>query len=306
MLTSMEALVSESTLIIREKQNTISTLLQYCNRVCFFTDDNDECFDKQKAEVERIWNLIPNEKFSEYRDILQLALQPLRDNLSSYTYETFEMDKTKYNMYTEALTAALIDLNSHSHFENENNKIDGKLPLQILLLGAGRGPLIDCILQSASKTNRAVYITAIDKNPCSIMCLQSRKLHEKWENVEVQCTDIRQMKPKVEFEIILSELLGSFSDNELCPECLQPSECMLSSSGIFIPNKYSSFCQPICCGKLWGQIKKVALPCPYESPYVVNLHSYTEIAEYKEIFTFEHKHNKAQSNIPEMECVLLI
>ena len=216
------------------------------------------------------------------------------------------MDKIKYTLYTDALRAAFTDLNNDNRFENETNKIDQKFPLQILLLGAGRGPFIDCILQSAIKTNREVFITAIDKNPCSIMCLQSRKLIEKWNNVDVQCIDIRQMKPKVEFDIVLSEMIGEFSDNELCPECLQPSECMLLGSGIFIPNKYSSHCQPISSGKLWGQIQKLALPFPYESPYAVNLHSYIEIAECKEVFTFKHQHNKTQYNVPEMESVLLI
>ncbi len=279
--------------------------MNYCSKLCFYTEDDSLSFEKYKAEIGRIWNLIPNEKYSDCRDVLQIALQPVRDNLSSNAYEVFEMDKIKYSLYIDALTAAFADLSTKNRFENESNKIDPKLPLQVLLLGAGRGPLIDCILQSAIKTNRAVFITAIDKNAFSIMSVQSRKLFEKWENVEVQCIDIRQMKPKVEFDIVLSEMIGEFSDNELCPECLQPSECMLSDSGIFIPNKYSSYCQPISSGKLWGQIKKVALPCPYESPYVVNLHSYIEVAECKEVFAFTHKHNKTQCAVPEMECVLL-
>lgn len=45
-----------------------------------------------------------------YEDCLQCPLQPLMDNLESQTYETFERDPTKYELYHQAVTAALSDM----------------------------------------------------------------------------------------------------------------------------------------------------------------------------------------------------
>lgn len=45
----------------------------------------------------------------DYRNYLQSPLQPLADNLESATYETFENDSIKYDMYEEALYKAFMD-----------------------------------------------------------------------------------------------------------------------------------------------------------------------------------------------------
>ena len=45
-----------------------------------------------------------------YEDTLQCPLQPLMDNLESQTYETFERDPTKYELYHQAVMAALVDM----------------------------------------------------------------------------------------------------------------------------------------------------------------------------------------------------
>ena len=36
-------------------------------------------------------------------------------------------------------------------------------------------------------------------------------------------------------DILMSELLGSFGDNELSPECLIPTDKFLKSDGIYMP-----------------------------------------------------------------------
>lgn len=46
---------------------------------------------------------------SSYEDILETPLQPLYDNLDSYTYEVFERDPVKYKLYQNAITSALED-----------------------------------------------------------------------------------------------------------------------------------------------------------------------------------------------------
>lgn len=44
-----------------------------------------------------------------YDDVMQTPLQPLYDNLDSYTYEIFERDPVKYIYYQNAIEKALID-----------------------------------------------------------------------------------------------------------------------------------------------------------------------------------------------------
>lgn len=43
------------------------------------------------------------------RDVLQVPLQPLKDNLQSHTYEIFEKDPVKYEEYRKAILAAFQD-----------------------------------------------------------------------------------------------------------------------------------------------------------------------------------------------------
>lgn len=47
--------------------------------------------------------------FSSYDDCLEIPLQPLYDNLDSYTYEVFEKDPVKYIFYQRAVEQALLD-----------------------------------------------------------------------------------------------------------------------------------------------------------------------------------------------------
>lgn len=41
--------------------------------------------------------------------MLEIPLQPLCDNLDTYTYEIFETDPVKYKLYQEAVQQALLD-----------------------------------------------------------------------------------------------------------------------------------------------------------------------------------------------------
>jgi len=45
-----------------------------------------------------------------YEDFLQIPLQPLHDDLESQTYDCFEKDPVKYELYREAVAQALTDL----------------------------------------------------------------------------------------------------------------------------------------------------------------------------------------------------
>lgn len=55
-------------------------------------------------------------------------------------------------------------------------------------------------------------------------------------------------------DIIVSELLGSFGDNELSPECLDGAQKFLCHDGISIPSQYTSFICPIQSSKLYNEV----------------------------------------------------
>ena len=71
---------------------------------------------------------------SRYDDLLEIPLQPLYDNLDSYTYEVFEKDPIKYKYYQDAIERALTD-------KIDEKEIATKTAI-IMVVGAGRGPLV--------------------------------------------------------------------------------------------------------------------------------------------------------------------
>lgn len=57
----------------------------------------------------------------------------------------------------------------------------------------------------------------------------------------------------------MSELLGSFSDNELSPECLDGAQRLLKPGGISIPASYTSFLAPITSCKMQEAVRTYKL-----------------------------------------------
>ena len=155
-------------------------------------------------------------------------------------------------------------------------------------MGAGRGPLVDRALSAASKIpglNLQIY--AVEKNPNAIITLSKRKL--EWLNkVTVVNADMREWNPIEKIDIIVSELLGSFGDNELSPECLDGVERVLSKTGIMIPARYDSFIVPISSPRLYETIKSYNEVKNYETPFVVKFDQVDELSNPLLVWTFEH------------------
>ena len=58
---------------------------------------------------------------------------------------------------------------------------------------------------------------------CSVLAL-----HKRWgDRVEVVAADMRRWEATEKADILVSELLGSFGDNELSPECLDGAQRFL-------------------------------------------------------------------------------
>jgi len=70
-------------------------------------------------------------------------------------------------------------------------------------------------------------------------------------------------------DIVVSELLGSFGDNELSPECLDGAMRFLKPSGISIPVSYTSYLAPLSSSKLYNEVRAGRDEKAAETPYVV-------------------------------------
>ncbi|KAH9759954.1 protein arginine N-methyltransferase 1.5 [Citrus sinensis] len=185
-------------------------------------------------------------EFSNY----YLSFQPLMDNLEAQTYETFEKDSVKYIQYQRAIGNALVD--------RVPDEEASSLTTVLMVVGAGRGPLVRASLQAAEETGRKLKIYAVEKNPNAVVTLH------------------------------VSELLGSFGDNELSPECLDGAQRFLKQDGISIPSSYTSFIQPVTASKLHNDVKSHKDVVHFETAYVVKVHSVARLAPCEPVFTFTH------------------
>lgn len=98
----------------------------------------------------------------------------------------------------------------------------------------------------------------------------------------------------------MSELLGSFGDNELSPECLDGAQKHLKPDGISIPSSSISFLNPTMSSKIYNAIKyldrsthqstdkHVQYVKPTEFNYVVYLRNVYHIDRPQALFEFEH------------------
>ncbi|KAG4068690.1 hypothetical protein HA402_002381 [Bradysia odoriphaga] len=224
-------------------------------------------------------------------DLLQVPLQPLYDNLDANTYEVFETDPIKYLFYQKAIERALVDL-------VDQKEIDTKTII-IMVVGAGRGPLVRSSLNAAAKTGRKIKIYAIEKNPHAINTLQAL-IDELWndKDIELVAQDMRKFNPPEKADILVSELLGSFGDNELSPECLDGALQLLKPTGISIPSKYTSYVNPVMSFKAHNLIRcneksnprdRISSPQHRsERMYVAYLKNVFHIANPQPLFEFVH------------------
>ena len=108
------------------------------------------------------------------------------------------------------------------------------------------------------------------------------------DKVTIIDCDMRYWEPPELADIIVSELLGSFGDNELSPECLDGAQRFLKPDGISIPVSYTSFLAPLSTPKLWIDILSTKDEKQFEIPYVVKVFNAYVIAPSKPVFEFVH------------------
>ncbi|XP_045600789.2 protein arginine N-methyltransferase 5 [Procambarus clarkii] len=225
-----------------------------------------------------------------YEDYLQCPLQPLMDNLESQTYEVFEKDPVKYSEYEQAMYMAICDKIPEEEKDTKE--------IILMVVGAGRGPLVRRALAAAKGAKRKIKVYAVEKNPNAVVTLQAQQDEDWGDQVTVVSCDMREWNAPEQADILVSELLGSFGDNELSPECLDGAQKFLKEDGISIPCSYTSFLSPLQSPKLYNEIRNCRekdkhFLAHFETPYVVYLHNKKELAPSQALFTFTHP-NKAK------------
>ena len=260
------------------------------------------------------------ERFSiGYQDYLQAPLQPLTDDLESVTYEVFEKDPIKYDLYEKAIALALEDWIKQGKPASGS---DGRVVVAVV--GAGRGPLVSRAIQASEAVGVEIELWAVEKNPNAYVLLQGHN-EDDWDGrVNLVKSDMRSWKGPLQqtstlgnhslqdsedrysgdevyhepmheplgmssslspaaspsaycpIDILISELLGSFADNELSPECLDGILPLLNPThGLSIPASYTAYLSPINAPKLHADIftRSANDSSASNTPYVVMLHA---------------------------------
>ncbi|KAK3152116.1 hypothetical protein QOZ80_2BG0154630 [Eleusine coracana subsp. coracana] len=264
-----------------DENHTEGTLIQhslspYLNYISYLYQRMDPLPEQERFEI-------------NYRDFLQSPLQPLMDNLEAQTYETFEKDIVKYTQYQRAVAKALVDRVPDDAVSTTKTVL--------MVVGAGRGPLVRASLQAAEETGRKLKVYAVEKNPNAVITIHSLIKLEGWESmVTIISSDMRCWDAPEKADILVSELLGSFGDNELSPECLDGAQRFLKPDGISIPSSYTSFIQPITASKLHNDIKAHKDIAHFETSYVVKLHRIATLSPPQPVFTFTHPNCTANAS----------
>jgi hypothetical protein len=97
--------------------------------------------------------------------------------------------------------------------------------------------------EESQRLRNVSFTVAISQNGLNVhrrrrrssLSLQQRKLSEWKEQVGLLFGDMRSLEPPEPADIIVSELLGSFGDNELSPECLDGAMRFLKRRSLGLP-----------------------------------------------------------------------
>ena len=268
---------------------------------------------------------------TSYLDHLQSPLQPLGDNLEFQTYETFEKDPVKYARYEDAVRLAVNDGMRREMYP----KSGSSYCVNIMVVGAGRGPLVQASLDAIGSINSGleiplvkVRITAVEKNSSAVIYLRSLQQTRLWwkEAVTVVEVDMRHANthpvlqtviadPAKKADIVVSELLGSFGDNELSPECLDGAErCgLMKDTCVSIPQNYTAYLAPVSSMRLYTEAQAQAYipsratdgpmgkPCgtlqAMETPYVVRTYAASQTHAEQPCWAFSHPHAASGNNV---------
>jgi protein arginine N-methyltransferase 5 len=214
---------------------------------------------------------------------LQEPWQPATQMLSMADYAAMEGDSAKYERYQLAIVDALCDIIIR-------RASSGALRVRILLVGAGRGPLVHrCLtaadIVAADVTPLHVDIVALERNldahnhcVANFASLAASVHSVRFIHADVVCISGDELRNLcgTGFELVVSELLGSFADNELAPEVLSVvalNTQLLARECAFIPQRHTSYLYPVSSARLRSVLETdstVPSDVRYGSPWVVS------------------------------------
>ena len=158
-------------------------------------------------------------------------------------YEGLERDTSKYFLYFAAIRAACRELAGARQTIPQDQ-------LRMMVLGAGHGRLVNlCLEAGAEEWGAAVSVEVLDANSEAIHFL--RKCFSDDSRVTVRdavCINGATARPEVEFlkgscDLIVTEVFGSFGDNEFLPEIASEASMFGKPRCIFIPCSFQCYCQ---------------------------------------------------------------
>lgn len=127
----------------------------------------------------------------------------------------------------------------------------GEAVTTVMVVGAGRGPLVRASMRAAQQAGRRVRVFAVEKNPAALVHVQAMVAREGWQGqVTAVSADMRRWEAPCKADVLVSELLGSFGDNELSPECLDGAQRFLAPGGVSVPSSYTSYLAPVTSSKM--------------------------------------------------------
>lgn len=228
---------------------------------------------------------LETETLTQFQDWLQSPLQPLSDNLESATYEMFEGDPVKYDLYEVAMYEAM---NEWKVLKKPTSSLNTTEPLELVVTvaGAGRGPLVTRALRASERSGVPIQLWAVEKNQNAYVYLLRQNANVWGGRVRVVKTDMRDWCGPVhedtatgkstttKVDILVTELLGSFGDNELSPECLDGIQKHIARPhGLSIPESYTAWLSPIATPRIHSNLKSMEIgdPNAFETPWVVRL-----------------------------------
>ncbi|OQV15346.1 Protein arginine N-methyltransferase 5 [Hypsibius exemplaris] len=205
--------------------------------------------------------------------------QPLHTDLTEADYESFELDERKYADYEEAIRKYIVDRQGSSDVPDV---------FVAAVVGCGRGPLVTAAINATMSSNARIRIYALEKNPLTAGILAG-KCDAEWKGCDVRVVmeDMRTWQPPEKIDLLLSEMLGGFGDNELSPECLAGPERFLSAKGVSIPETYTSYIYPISSTKLYELFPDGRLEFR-EHVYGFDVDCLKALDEPQPVFTFVH------------------
>ena len=136
-------------------------------------------------------------------------------------------------------------------------------------------------------------VYAVEKNESALIILRNLIKDPFFSEVTIVDSDMRKWEPPEKADILVSELLGSFSDNELSPECLDGAQRLMKPDGLSVPCEYTSYLAPMSSRKLYNNVVNQASESSshedsFHLGYVVRLQAVNLLDKVQPCFKFVH------------------